>query len=197
MWEINHICWSSGWFFWNITNTNAAPWLGAPALYSKVWGGTQRTPEFIYKNCAFILTFLNFNHFQSTLYLMQYTHWDGFFHCSKHILNLSILSFSASAVFVSPLPQRGNISLWGLFSSGRQKKVAFGKIRWLGRVGSGGHAVFGQKLLNTQCSVGRYTCKSPIVKWANVLKRVFEKIHWSRVQSLTTTPAGALTQMCS
>ena len=29
---------------------------------------------------------------------------------------------------------------------------------------------FGQKLLNTQGSVGRCACKSPIVKWANALK---------------------------
>ena len=28
----------------------------------------------------------------------------------------------------------------------------------------------GQKLLNTQCSVGRCTRKSPIMKWANTLK---------------------------
>ena len=36
--------------------------------------GTQKTPEFIYKTCVFILTCLNFSHLQSTLYLMQYTY---------------------------------------------------------------------------------------------------------------------------
>ena len=36
------------------------------------------------------------------------------------------------------------------------------------------HAVFGQKLLNTQHGVGRCARKSPIMKWANSLK-VFEK----------------------
>ena len=30
--------------------------------------------------------------------------------------------------------------------------------------------LFGQKLLNTQCGVGRCTYKSPILKWANALK---------------------------
>ena len=35
--------------------------------------------------------------------------------------------------------------------------------------GAQGHAVFAQKLLNTQCGVGRYAHKSPIMKWANVL----------------------------
>ena len=33
-----------------------------------------------------------------------------------------------------------------------------------------GHDVFGQKLLNTQHSVGRCTRKSPIMKWADALK---------------------------
>ena len=32
------------------------------------------------------------------------------------------------------------------------------------------HADFGQKLLNTQCGVGRCARKSPIMKQANVLK---------------------------
>ena len=31
------------------------------------------------------------------------------------------------------------------------------------------HAVFGQKLLKTQCGVGRCARKPPIIKWANVL----------------------------
>ena len=38
------------------------------------------------------------------------------------------------------------------------------------RVGHGSHAVFGQKLLDTQHRVGRSTCKSPIMKWANMSK---------------------------
>ena len=41
-------------------------------------------------------------------------------------------------------------------------------------MGHGGHAAFGQKLLNAQHSVGRCTHKSPIMKWANTL-RVFRK----------------------
>ena len=30
--------------------------------------------------------------------------------------------------------------------------------------------LFGQKLLTTQCGVGRCACKLPIMKWAKVLK---------------------------
>ena len=39
------------------------------------------------------------------------------------------------------------------------------------------HAVFGQKLLNTQHGVGRCAHKSPIMKWANVMKESSRNIH--------------------
>ena len=42
-------------------------------------------------------------------------------------------------------------------------------------MGQGGHAVFGQKLLNTQHSVGRCARKSHIMKWANALKESSKK----------------------
>ena len=37
------------------------------------------------------------------------------------------------------------------------------------------YAVFGQKLLNIQCDVGRCALKSPIMNWANVLKESSKK----------------------
>ena len=55
--------------------------------------------------------------------------------------------------------------------------------------GTEGHAVFGQKLLNSQRGVGRCTGKSPIMKWANMLP--LQKI------TLTTTPADTLKQVDS
>ena len=42
------------------------------------------------------------------------------------------------------------------------------------RMRHGGHAVLGQKLLNTQHGVGRCSRKSPVMRWANTF-RVFEK----------------------
>ena len=36
--------------------------------------------------------------------------------------------------------------------------------------------VFGQKLLNTRHNVGRCSHKSPIMKWANILKESSKKI---------------------
>ena len=35
--------------------------------------------------------------------------------------------------------------------------------------------VFGEKLLNTQHGVGKCTCKSPIMKWANTLEESSKK----------------------
>ena len=78
---------------------------------------------------------------------------------------------------VSSLPRRQNVPLWGLFSTRETtKKVNWGEIRWLSRVEHGSHAVSGQKLLNSQCSLGRCARKSPIMKWANALKESSKKI---------------------
>ena len=64
------------------------------------------------KNCVLILTCGNFSQLQSPLHLMQYAHREVFSHCSKQRLKLSILMpFSASAVFVSPLPCGQNVFL--------------------------------------------------------------------------------------
>ena len=102
-----------------------------------IWQGTPSKTEFIYKNCVFILTCLNFSHLQSTLHLMQYT-YQGVFSTAQNSFwtrqfwcLLVLLPF-----FVSPLPHQQNTSLWGLFSSGEtKKKVSEGEMGWIGRVG--------------------------------------------------------------
>ena len=74
------------------------------------------------KSCAFILTFLNISHLQSTLYLVQYTYQDVFpllrtvFWTHQFWCLLVLLSF-----FISPLPHGQNVSLWGIFSSRETK----------------------------------------------------------------------------
>ena len=152
----------------------------------------------IYKKLCIYSYMFKLQDFHSTLHLMQYTYWDIFsmaqnsFWTRRFWCILVLLS-----VLVSPLPYQENVSLWGLFSSGETKKSCLeGEVSWIGGVGHRDYAVFGQKLPNTQWDVGRYTCKSPIMKWANTLK-VFKKIHWSWTQPLTTTPAGTLMQMGS
>ena len=103
---------------------------------------------------------------------MQVTYWDVFFHCSKQFLNLSVsMPFSASAIFCFTSSTLAKcFPLRTFFILGNKKKLFGVRSDELGGWGTGGHAIFGQKLLNTQHSVGRCTCKSPIMKWTNTLK---------------------------
>ena len=61
------------------------------------------------------------------------------------------------------------------FHPGKQEKVVQDETGGTGRVGHVGHAVLGQKLLNTQHGVGRCAHKSPIMKQANALKEYSKK----------------------
>ena len=61
-----------------------------------------------------------------------------------------------------------NVSLW-LFSS-MVGGVTPGEMGRTGKARHGGHGIFGQKLLNTQDSVGMCSCKSPIMKQTNTMK---------------------------
>ena len=128
------------------------------------------------KNFIFILTYLNFSHLQTTLHLIQCT-YQYFFPPLKIVFELvDFDAFSASAVFLFHLILQGKAKCfpWRIsFHVGKQKKSCSG---WRGWVGQGVHVVFGQKLLNIQHSMGRFTCKSPIMKWANALKESSKKL---------------------
>ena len=99
-----------------------------------------------------------------------------FFHRSRQFLNSSFLTpFKCFCRFLFHLFHISKTFLFeDFFHPGKQKKVTWGEIGWIGRLGHGGHTVFGQKL-NIQCGVGRCTCKSPIMKWANALKESSKK----------------------
>ena len=151
-------------------------------------GDPPKTWNLFIKHCVFILTCLNFSHLQSALQLLQHTNRDIFstaqnsfwthpFWCRLVLLTL----------FVSSLPHwQKHCPLRNFFHPGKQK-VAGGEMWWIGRVTHEGHTIFGQKLLNSQHGVGRCARKSPIMKWANVLKESSKKIPWSRAQALTGT----------
>ena len=62
----------------------------------------------------------------------------------------------------------------------------------MGRVGLGGHAIFGQKLLNTQPGMGRCTCESPM-KQANPLKKSSKK-NSLKLHSIFPNNAGWYTE---
>ena len=96
---------------------------------------------------------------------------------SKQFLNLSVsMPFSASAMFVSPLPPQREFPFEDFFHPGNQRKLlgAGGEIWWMGRVGHGGHAFFWSKTAEHSARCGQVRSESPIKKWANAL-RVFKK----------------------
>ena len=91
--------------------------------------------------------------------------------------------------FVSPLPHQQNVSLWGLFSfTGKQKTVAGDETGWVRKVGHEGHAIFYQKLLGTQCSMSRYTCKSP----NEMVKHHFYSFCWKNKKKFTEAKCSVL-----
>ena len=113
-----------------------------------------------------------------------------FFHCSKQFLNSSILMpISASATFCFTNSTSTKSFPLMTFSSRETNKnnLLGGSIRWIRRVGHGSHAIFSQKLLNTQCGVGRCAHKSPIMKWANTVKETSKKF---------TEPECSFSQQC-
>ena len=92
------------------------------------------------------------------------------FQCSKQFWTCQLLCLLVLLLFfVSPLPHRQNLSLWGLFKICTNRKNCLWQDQVNRDGGHGGHAGFGQNLLNTQHSVGRCACESPIMKCADML----------------------------
>ena len=158
------------------------------------WGGTQKM-EFIYKKLCIYSYMFKLKSPSKYSPSDVHTYWD-IFPTAQNSLNLFILMpFNVFAFLFHLFCISKMFPFEDFFHQGTKKKVSQGKIGWIGRVGYGHHAVLGQKLLNSQHSVDSSACKSPIMKWANAL--VFKKIRWSRMQPLTTMPAGTLMQMGS
>ena len=61
-------------------------------------GGPQKAQNLFIKNCAFVLTCLNFTYLQSTLHLMQYT-YGGFSPLLKTVFELDFDAFYAPAFY--------------------------------------------------------------------------------------------------
>ena len=138
--------------------------------------GTPKNRNLFIKNCVFILTPLNFSHLQSTFHFMQYTYWDVFSTAQNSFWTHWFWSLLVLLPF--HLFHLGKMFPFeDIFHLGKKtnKKVTWGKIGWIERVGPKGHVVLGQKLLNTQLSVGRCAHKSPIMKWGNTLKESLKK----------------------
>ena len=116
-----------------------------------------------------------------------------FFHWSKQFLNVWVLmSFSASAVFCFTFSTLGKyFPLRTFFHPGKPKKYHLGHNQVTREGGTWGSCHFWSKTSEHQHGIGSCACKSPIMKWT----RVFKKIHGSGAQPLTTIPASTLIQM--
>ena len=91
--------------------------------------------------------------------------WGLSFHFSEQFLNSSLLlPFSASAVFLFYF-----FRIHRMFPFEYTKSLEAGSDEQ-GEWGLEVIAVFGKKLLNTECGVGRRDHKSPIMKWTDMWK---------------------------
>ena len=135
-----------------------------------MWGPPKN--NLFIKNCVFILTCWNFSHLQSTLHLMQYTYQDIFstaqnsfrtLHFWCLLVLLQFFCFTSSTL-AKCFPLR-TFFIWG------SQKESLSERDWVNREGGAqGSWCFWSKTADTQRGVGRCTCKSPIMKWADALK---------------------------
>ena len=136
-----------------------------------IQGEVPPNPEFIYKIlCIYSYTFkLQSPSKYSPPVAVHLSRC--FFHVSEQCLNSSILMpFCAFAFFLFYLFHISNTVLFeDFFHSGKQKMLLGGDQVNMEGGAQESCCFLVKKLLNTQCSVGRCTCKSPIVKWENVL----------------------------
>ena len=123
-----------------------------------------KTWNWFTKICVFILTCWNFSYLQSILHLMQHIYWDVFSIARKFLKSSVLMPLSASAVFCFTFTPWVMFLFEDFFHQGKPKKKKKNPCLgwdWVNREGRGeASSVFGQKLLNTQHSVGRCAHKS-------------------------------------
>ena len=110
--------------------------------------GDPPKPDFIHKNCIFILTCLNFSHLQSTLYLMQYNYRESFPLCKTGFWTHQLWSLLVLLPFFYVLLYHCHTGKTfpseDFFIPGqKKKKVTQGNVGWTVRVEHRDQAVFG------------------------------------------------------
>ena len=156
-----------------MSTDNLAPSTCSQHCYRiRIYKERPKKQNLFIKNCLFILTCLNFSHLQSTLHLIQCTCRD-IFHCSKHLLNSSILMpLSTSVIFRFASSTLAKFfPLRNFFHWGNKQKSLLGQDLVNRKGGAWGSCRFWSKPPEHSGSAGRCTCKSPIMKWANALKK--------------------------
>ena len=164
-----------------------------------VWGGIPpKTPEFMCKKlciCSYMFKLQSPPKYSP----LDAIHLLRLYHCSKQFLNSSsLMPFSASAGFLSQLFHISKTFPFRAFFIGeniRKESLRERSVRW-GQWGMEVMLFFGQKLLDVQCGVGKFVNHR---SWngQTCWKSLPKKIHWNRMQPLTTMPAGPLIQMGS
>ena len=122
-------------------------------------------------------------------------HLTRHFSCTKQFSNVSVLMpFSASAIFSFHLFRiiSKAFPIWGLFSLWKQKSLGVRLGKQAGR-GTGVTLLF----IKNCWALRVVWAGANHPSWNGLVCSVFKKIHWSWTQPLTTTPAGARTQMGS
>ena len=106
-------------------------------------GGPQKL-EFIYKKLCIYSSCLSFSHIPSPLHLMQHAHGDIFPTAQNSFWTRQFWCLLEHAPFIFTSSTLANYFPLRTFF---HQKIAQGEIGWLGRVGHGGYAFFGQNLL--------------------------------------------------
>ena len=120
-----------------------------------------------------------------------------FYHCSKQFLKASVwMPCSASAVFLFHLFLFGNtFPFEDFFHLGKQNKVCWGEIGWVGRV-ERGVTPFWWNTAEHSAQCGQ-VCSQITHHEMGKCVESSKKICQSQTQPLTATPAGALIRMGS
>ena len=165
-----------------------------------MYKGGQKT-AFIYKNLC-NLTCLNFSSLQSTLHVMRCTYQDVFSTAQNSFWSHWFWCLLCFCYFLFHLFHTSKMFPFEDFFNWRKQtnkqKLTWGEIRWIGRVGhGGGSCCFGSKTAKHSAQGGQVCLQISHHEMGKCVESLQKKNHWSRMQPLTTTPAGTLIQMGS
>ena len=159
-------------------------------MWCEYEGRPPKTGIYLLKMCIYSFMF-KLQSPSKYFHLMQYTYQDIFSTAPNSFWTLWFWCFLVLLpFFVSPLPHRESVSLWGLFNWGQNKSCP-GR-GWMHRDGRAwGLCHFWSNTSEHSVRCGQVLCNSPL--WNGQTCGVSSKqIHWNLTQPLTTTPASTL-----
>ena len=145
-------------------------------------GALQNTPEFMYKKLC-VYSYMFKLHSPSQYSPFDAAHLLRHFSTAQNSFELvDLMPFSSCAVFCftsSTLAKHFPLRTFFICENEQTNtNVTWGQIGWIGKVGGRGHAIFGQKLLNTPRRVAGALVNHPSwngpMHWKNLQKRFTE-----------------------